>query len=266
MKRQYLPAGYLRAWLILAGLLWPIEPSAQDMPHPPCGASPEPSYSDPNAPPNLQVRKGSASDAAWVPPGCTGWVEPGFRVLVALSASFRFDGDSEDLLARFGAVSALRGIRYWAASAKEWRVLITNSAALEGPSIKRRRPDFTVSEMKTGKALYFLQKDSVSSGPVVYRLRVLDLHPALVVEFENISPVRLFLFTLFHPGDLQFVYFLEARSLGLWGLYSLLRIGRGASSLSSGHQASYVSRMVAFYRHLAGIPTDQNPPVVHFSE
>jgi hypothetical protein len=52
---------------------------------------------------------------------------------------------------------------------------------------------------------------------------------------------------------------------GVWGLYSLLRTGRGASSLTSGDQASYVSRVVAFYRHLAGIPTDQSPPVVGVS-
>jgi hypothetical protein len=188
-------------------------------------------------------------------------------MLVALSASFRFAGDGEDLLARFGAVSALRGIQYWAASDRAWRVLITDAAALEGPSINRRRSDFARAEMKSDKDLYFLQDDSSSSGPVVYRLRVLEVHPTrLVVEFENVSSVRRFLFTLFHPGDLQFVYILETYSPGLWGLYSLLRIGRGASSLTSGHQASYVSRAVAFYRYLAGIPTDQNPPVVHFSE
>jgi hypothetical protein len=187
-------------------------------------------------------------------------------MLVALSASFRFDGDGEDLLARFGAVSAFRGIQYWSASAKAWRLLITDAAALKGPSIDSRRPDFAPDEMKTDKDLYFLQDDNSSSGPVIYRLRVLEVHPTrLVIEFENVSPVRRFLFTLFHPGDLQFAYILEAYSPGLWGLYSLLRIGRGASSLTSGHQASYVSRVVAFYRHLAGIPTDQNPPVVGVS-
>ena len=129
-------------------------------------------------------------------------------------------------------------------------------------SIARRRPDFTVAEMKVGKALYFMQDDSGSSGGVVYQLRVLEFHPTrLVVEFENVSPIRRFLITLFHPGDLQFVYFLEARSPGLWGLYSLLRTGRNASSLSSGHQAAYVNRVIAFFRHFAAIPTNPNPVV-----
>jgi hypothetical protein len=254
--------GCLGAGLILAGILWPAGLSAQDLPRPPCGAPPRPSYSDPDAPSNLQVWNDSVSNAVWVPPGCTGWTVPGFRMLVALSASFRFNGDGEDLLSRFGAVSALRGIQYWSASAKDWRVLITDAGAVEGPSIGRRRPDFTVAEMKAGKALYFMQDDSGSSGGVVYQLRVLEFHPTrLVVEFENVSPIRRFFITLFHPGDLQFVYFLEARSPGLWGLYSLLRTGRDASSLSSGHQAAYVNRVIAFFRHFAAIPTNPNPVV-----
>jgi hypothetical protein len=79
--------------------------------------------------------------------------------------------------------------------------------------------------MKVGKALYFMQDDSGSSGGVVYQLRVMALHPTrLVVQFENLSPIRRFLITLFHPGDLQFVYFLEARSPGLGGLQPLTPI------------------------------------------
>ena len=260
MTRRLCLPGCFGAGLVLAGLLWPAALSAQDLPEPPCDAPPRPSYSDPDLPPNLQVWNGTASDAAWVPPACMGWKEAGFRMLVALSASFPFDGDGEDMLARFGAVSTFRGIRYWSASAKDWRVLITDAAALEGPSVERRRPDFTVAEMKIGNVLYFMQDDNGSSGPIVYRLQVLEVHPArLVVEFENVSPIRRFLFTLFHPGDLQFVYFLEARLPGLWGLYSLLRTGRGASLLSSGHRDSYVSSRGRFLSPYRRHP-DQSEP------
>jgi hypothetical protein len=259
--------GCLGAGLIMTWLLWPVGLQAQDMPSPPCGTPAQPPLSDPGAPPNLQVWNDSAANASWAPPSCTGWTDPGYRMLVALAGSFRFEGDGEDLLGRFGAASGFRGIRYWSASDQRWRVLITDAAALDGPSVKSRRPDFTAAEMKSRKVVYFLQDDSRSSGPVVYRLRLLESGPTrLVVQIENVSPVRIFMLTLFHPGDLQFVHYLEARSPGLWGLYSLMRTGRGASSLSSGHQASYVSRAVAFYRHIAGIPTDQNPPVVDFSE
>jgi len=108
----------------------------------------------------------------WWTPRCTGWTDRGFRMLVALAASFRFDGGGKDLLDRFAAVSKFRGIQYWSTSDKRWRVLITDAAALE--SIERRRPDFAAAEMGIRKVVYFLQDDSRSSGPVVYRLRVLE--------------------------------------------------------------------------------------------
>jgi len=75
-------------------------------------------------------------------------------MLVALAASFRFDGDGKDLLGRLGAISALRGIQYWSASDQSWRVLITDAAGLEGPSIKHRRPDFAATEMGIRKVRY----------------------------------------------------------------------------------------------------------------
>jgi hypothetical protein len=31
-------------------------------------------------------------------------------------------------------------------------------------------------------------------------------------------------------------------------------------SLSTGGEAPYINRAVAFFRHIAGIPTDQEPP------
>jgi hypothetical protein len=40
----------------------------------------------------------------------------------------------------------------------------------------------------------------------------------------------------------------------------MMRTGRNANPLTAGHDASYVNRAVAFYRFLAGIPTDREPP------
>jgi hypothetical protein len=96
---------------------------------------------------------------------------------------------------------------------------------------------------------------------VVYRLRVRETAPdRLVVETENVSSVRYLLLPLAGPGDLQALYFLERRSANEWGYYSLARTGAGTSSLTEGHEASYVNRAVALFRHLAGLPTDQGPP------
>jgi hypothetical protein len=50
---------------------------------------------------------------AWDPPACTGWTARDDGMIVALAGCFRHDGDVEDLLRRFGAISALTEIRYW---------------------------------------------------------------------------------------------------------------------------------------------------------
>src|SRR5262249_37762009 len=122
---------------------------------------------------------------------------------------------------------------------------------------------FTLSEMTAGKVLYFLQKDNRSTEPVIYSLKVLERGPnRLVIAVENDTPVQMWLVTLFPPHEIQFLYILDAQGHGNWGLFGLLRTGLGASYMSTGRDASYVSRFVAFYRHFAAIQTDQNPPIV----
>ena len=66
--------------------------------------------------------------------------------------------------------------------------------------------------------------------------------------------------TLFHPGEMQSIYFLDRESADVWRYYSIARTGRNASRLAAGHESSSINRAVAFYRSLAGIPTDQEPP------
>jgi len=39
-----------------------------------------------------------------------------------------------------------------------------------------------------------------------------------------------------------------------------MRTGKNASLLTAGYEASSINRAVAFYRYLAGIPTDKEPP------
>jgi hypothetical protein len=47
----------------------------------------------------------------------------------------------------------------------------------------------------------------------------------------------------------------------LWGYYQTIRATAGASALALGSDASYVNRLAALYRYVAGIPTDQEPPL-----
>ncbi len=235
--------------------------AAERGPRPPCGDSPRPEYSGPGARPIVEVWDDEEISGAWDPPACTGWTARDSGVLVALAGSFHHDGDVEDLLRRFGAISTLTQIRYWSVSDKAWRPLVTEAAALSAPEAERRRADFGITDWVRGRDLFVAQKDNRSSGTVVYRMRLLEVWPErLVIQTENMTSVRLWLLPLFGPGDIQAAYFLERLSPDVWGYYSLSRTDVGSKLLSGGHEASYVNRAVALYRHFAGIPTDREPP------
>jgi hypothetical protein len=82
----------------------------------------------------------------------------------------------------------------------------------------------------------------------------------VIYDVENVSIMRYLLLTLFHPGDVQSVYFLDRESANVWRYYSIARTGRNASRVTAGHEPSSINRAVAFYRSLVGIPTDREPP------
>lgn len=135
-----------------------------------------------------------------------------------------------------------------------------NARALAGSQLTQRREDFTPDEMFAGNVLYFEGIDNLS-GAAIYRIHVVEASAdRLVFDVENVSVMRYFLVTLFHPGEMQSVYFLDRESDDLWRYYSIARTGRSASRLATGHASSSINRAVAFYRSLAGIPTDQEPP------
>ena len=238
-------------------LVWSTGLFAQDSPQPPCAATPRPPYADIGKQPNVQVW-GKASIATWNPPPCTGWSSDA-NLLVALSGTFSYAGNADTLLWRFGAVSATRGIQYWSVSDQAWHVLVTETSALTGPNLKDRRADFSVSEMKVGRDLFFAQRDGRSSGEVIYKVRVREASPdRLILALENVTPVRKFFVTVFKPGDMKFLYIMERRDRGNWGFYVLLSAN---SSFTEGNEASFINRATAFYRHFTGVPSDGAPPL-----
>ncbi len=236
---------------------------AQDEPRPPCaGAISSPVHAPVGTTPAVAVwLKGDV--ARWMPLTCVGWpASQRFKVVVALAGNFRHDGNADDLLARFGAVSIMRGLRYWSVTDKAWRTLITDSSAVNGPDAKQRRADFNPDELKSGADFFFAQNDSRSSGFPVYLMRVLEQGPLrIVVETENVTPVRVFFVTLFPPGSLRATYILERRRPGVWGFYGLSGTGEEASVLAGGHEASYINRAVALYRFFTSVPDDAEPPL-----
>ncbi len=239
-------------------LAWSSGLLAQTAPQPPCGRPPHPFYAENGEQPNFQVW-GKKSLASWTPPPCTGWTDGVSNLLVALAGTFSHAGSADELLNRFGAVSTMRGIRYWSVTDKDWRVLVTEAVGLGGPDSKDRRPDFAAPEMKAGLDLFFAQHDSRSTGEVVYKMRAREAGAdRIVLELENVTPVRAFIVTVFKPGAMKFLYFLERRTGANWGFYALLSAN---SSNAEGNEASFINRAAAFYRHFTGVPTDGAPPL-----
>jgi hypothetical protein len=198
----------------------------------------------------------------WRPPVCTGWVDVGFSTLITTTAKFRYASGTDGLLRHIGAISELAGMRYWSTTHQQWRTLIVSAHALTGSQPGRPRGDFTRGEMQEGKVLNLEQADNLA-GTAIYRIRMAEVSAdRLVFDVENVSLMRYFFVTLFHPGEMQSIYFLDRESADVWRYYSITRTGRNASRLAAGpgHESSAINRAVAFYRSLVGIATDQEPP------
>jgi hypothetical protein len=151
-------------------------------------------------------------------------------------------------------------MRYWSTTHKRWQTLIVDAYALPGPAGGRRRSDFSPDEIAEGKILYYQMEDNLS-GKAIYRMHVQSISPdRLVFDTENVSTMRYLLLPIFRAGEMQSIYFLERASQDVWRYYSISRTGANASKLSGGHAASSINRAVAFYRYLAAVPTDQEPP------
>ena len=232
---------------------------AQPGPKPPCGGF-IPAYAAVDDPPIVKYWSDSDLGRDWKPPVCTGWDVTGFSTLLTTAARFRNPAGAPGLLRHIGAISALGGMRYWSTTHKQWQTLIVKAHALSGSQPSQRRQDFTVDEMKQGKVLYLEQADNLS-GAAVFRMHIAEASAdRIVFDVENVSTMRYFFVPVFHPGEMQSIYFLDRESDNVWRYYSIVRTGRGASRLATGHEASSINRAVAFYRSLAGIPTDQEPP------
>jgi hypothetical protein len=235
---------------------------AQTGPQPPCGMDPVPPYPGLDSSPTVTFWSESVFGRDWKPPACTGWSEVGFSSLITTVARFRYTSGAEGLLRRIGAVSELEGMRYWSTTHKQWQTLIVDSHAATASRPNQPRPDFAPDEMREGKVLYFEQADNLS-GVANYRMHIAEVSAdRLVFDVENVSTMRYLFLTLFSPGVMQSIYFLDRESDDVWRYYSIARIGRNASRLATGpgHAASSINRAVAYYRSLVGIPTDQEPP------
>jgi hypothetical protein len=226
---------------------------------PPCTVIAAPAYPMPDSAPLIVIWQGKELERGNLHlPSC--WpTESRSKLIITLTGSFRFNGEMSALLARVGTISALRNIQYWSTTDKKWSPLSNDASALMGPDPNSRRRDFSASELVKGADLYYWEDDA-RTGQAVYRLHISEsASERFVISSANLTPIRRFWLTLFKPGALQSALIIEQVGPNLFGVSILSRAGEGTSLFAAGHEASYVNRIAALYRQLAGIKTDQEP-------
>lgn len=255
----------LRRVLLLAPALIPvlIPTIAQAGPlplAPPCGQAPTPPYPAVGQAPHAGVLSElDLKRLSWQPPGCLRWDNVRTRLVAALAGQFQSPRSLDRHAARLGQVSALPAIRYWSVTKAQWTPLVSSAGMLDGPE-GQSIPDPAPADLKTGSTFHYFETGR--AGRTVYRLSVYERSvDRIVVATENATPMRLAVLTAFEPGALQSVTFIERRGSDLWGYYQMIRATEGASTLALGKDSSYLNRLAALYRYIAGIPTDQEPPI-----
>jgi len=240
---------------LLAALCAPLLAGAEPGPQPPCGTAPFPPYPAEEGSPAVKIWTGFD----WTPQACTGWsLSPSATVVVTV-ARFRYSGGAEGLRRRIGAISEMRGLRYWSTTYQKWQTLIIDAYALTGPEGDQRRPDFSPDEIAAGRSLHVRQEDNLL-GKATYGMHIASASAdRLVFATENSSTIRFLGLPFFQPGQIQSICFLDRESQDVWRYYSIARMARQASLLV-GHDASLINRAVAVFRHLSGIPADREPP------
>ena len=226
---------------------------------PPCQGAPQPAYSHPgNAPAIAAWSESDANRAAWQASPCLHWTGGRTRMVTALAASLRASS-MEDLLTRYGALSQYGSIRFWSTTRQAWEELVTSAGFVDGPAATYSHPDLTPADFVPGRVFYYYEIDRI--GRTISRLTVRQRSEDRVeLTTENISPVRFGIFTLFQPQALQTSTFFERRGAGEWGFYQTIGVGEGSDFIAVRSPSPYINRLTAFYRYMAGIPTDSLPP------
>jgi len=245
------------ALIVLAGPAFAVTLSGRVVP--PCEGEPIPGYPALGAPPAITL---STAAADWVIPSCTAWHGNSATLVVGLAARLHSPPDAGVLLTRIGAISSLRSVRYWSVTDRQWNAMFTHAAALEGSGPKNTRGDLTAAELRSGREFYFLAADNRSGYETVSRLRVSEVGKGrIILEIDNVTPLRWLLLTFAAPGDVQTWYFLEHENADSWRFYSLTRVQYASRWFAEViPNASYINRAVAMYRYIAGIPTDRDLP------
>ena len=222
----------------------------------PCGAEPTPAYGAADGAPGVGLWTADELRAAhWTPSACLGWT--GDTKLVAAVAS-RFEA-KDHVFDRVSAVSGWASVKYWSVSKQAWRPLVLAATAVNARG--QAQEELSSATPVGSRDNLFVERDE-NSGETTYRMRVLERSSQrMVVATENVTPIRLAILTTFEPGALQTVTFLQKEAGNSWSTYQITRVGAGGSSMVLGYKSSFLNRLEAVRRYLAGQPTDGLPPI-----
>jgi len=175
---------------------------------------------------------------------------------VAIASQFRSTGD---VFQRLVDIHAWPSVKYWSITRQAWLPLALSVSPLVAESRQQDSP--LASNAMAGERYQFTERDE-NGGDIVYRLRVVRHdREHLAVATENVTPIRIAIFMAFEPGSLQTATFVQRIAAEQWRTYQVTRVGGGGSSLVLRQSGSYVNRLEAVRRYLAGVAEDQLPPL-----
>lgn len=231
-------------------------------PMPPCAGPAQPSWPAPGKLPSAMVWHVDDLPAGWMPPACTGLPDRPWTTIVALAGSFREPGGPQAVKARIGAVSRQLQVLYWSVSGRRWMPMLEDAAALSDADPASRRPDFSPTEIRAGAVLHVVYDDANPLGPIIYETDVLAADPdELRLVTRNLTPGRMMGFTVAEPGDLASMVSVQAAGGDLFRYYALATINLAKIAATLVPDASHLNRAAATFRYIAGLPTDQEPPL-----
>jgi hypothetical protein len=215
-----------------------------------------PGYGEPNAQPQVGVWRDIELNAA---DSCLGTVTGHFELVIALAGRFESAESLTEIAKRIGAVSSIRGLKYWSVTDEKWRPLSTNAFAVRDVFGPIARADFSAAEVLSGDALFFSRDDSRSTGQTLYEARAVAVsEDSLMLETRNVTAVQLLLFTLFEAGELRSIHYLHHDAGSRWNYYGLTA-ARTLGVLSD--ERSFINRAAAYFRYLADQPADGASPL-----
>ena len=235
----------MRSTLLTTAAFALIAVGAEAQPVPPCspsGTAVVPTYGEVAAPPSIQTWHDIELTGR---EACLGGGRGRMELVIALASKFDGARPLSDIAARIGAISAMKGLLYWSSTEQSWRILISESYAIDGPTTRRPRPDFAADEVLSGRTLYYAQNDMRSTGLNVDSLTAKAAGPGrLVFETVNLTPIKFAFVTLFEPRELRAVHFIDRLKDGAWGYYGISAV---RSVTLGGYENSFVNRGAAFY-------------------